>query len=57
MRTSDVTVDGRFPRCGTRVSRDLAGRGFVRHLEHGDDCDDDVFGLGERDEPPPPDDG
>ena len=51
MRSSDGST-GFCPRCGGRVSQDQAGKGWVRHLEYGGECQNDPYGQGERDEPP-----
>ena len=51
MKRSDAP-DRRCPCCGAPVSQDLAGKGWVRHLEHWGPCRDDPFGRGERDELP-----
>jgi hypothetical protein len=54
MRVSDA-LNGRCPRCGAPVTQDLSGKGWVRHKEYWDGCDDEPYGLGERDEPVDPD--
>lgn len=32
MKTTDVTPEGTCPKCKGRVSKDLKGKGFCRHL-------------------------
>ena len=51
MKTFDaVSNDRKCPRCGGHLSGDPSGKGYVRHLEHGPECDNgEVFGVGERD--------